>query len=182
MRHATALLYHVCAVASRNISFASCGTSGKLSLWTRYIISMDITTHHLNISEQFTVTYVCLFLVYLTICLIIQDSSLKAIRILAGTPPVLTNICCGFPQSFQANGGRIPRLGHNCFFSNSSHPSVISHRTVRYCIVFILKVWKRKRLLMSVFLVSCYISYLESSTAVAFNLGYVYLWGYMKTS
>jgi hypothetical protein len=36
MRHATALLYHVCAVASRNIRFASCGTSGKLTLWTRY--------------------------------------------------------------------------------------------------------------------------------------------------
>jgi hypothetical protein len=30
MRHATALLYHVCAVASRNIRFASCGTSGTL--------------------------------------------------------------------------------------------------------------------------------------------------------
>jgi hypothetical protein len=37
MRHATALLYHVCAVASRNIRFASCGTSGKLALWTRYV-------------------------------------------------------------------------------------------------------------------------------------------------
>jgi hypothetical protein len=34
MRYATSLLYHVCAVASRNIRFASCGTSGKLSLWT----------------------------------------------------------------------------------------------------------------------------------------------------
>jgi hypothetical protein len=32
MRHATALLYHVYAVASRNIMFASCGTSGKLTL------------------------------------------------------------------------------------------------------------------------------------------------------
>jgi hypothetical protein len=28
------LLYHVCAVASRNIRFASCGTGGKLTLWT----------------------------------------------------------------------------------------------------------------------------------------------------
>jgi hypothetical protein len=37
MRHATALLYHVCAVASRNIRFASCGTSEKLTLWTRYL-------------------------------------------------------------------------------------------------------------------------------------------------
>jgi hypothetical protein len=37
MHHATALLYHVCAVASRNIRFASCGTSGKLTLWTRYV-------------------------------------------------------------------------------------------------------------------------------------------------
>jgi hypothetical protein len=37
MRHATALLYHVCAVASRNIRFVSCGTSGKLTLWTRYV-------------------------------------------------------------------------------------------------------------------------------------------------
>jgi hypothetical protein len=37
MRHATSLLYHVCAVASRNIRFASCGTSGKLTLWTRYV-------------------------------------------------------------------------------------------------------------------------------------------------
>jgi hypothetical protein len=37
MRHATALLYHVCAVASRNIRLASCGTSGKLTLWTRYV-------------------------------------------------------------------------------------------------------------------------------------------------
>jgi hypothetical protein len=34
MRHATSLLYHVCAVTSRNIRFASCGTSGKLTLWT----------------------------------------------------------------------------------------------------------------------------------------------------
>jgi hypothetical protein len=34
MHHATSLLYHVCAVASRNIRFASCGTSGKLTLWT----------------------------------------------------------------------------------------------------------------------------------------------------
>jgi hypothetical protein len=30
MRHATSLLYHVCLVASRNIRFASCGTSGNL--------------------------------------------------------------------------------------------------------------------------------------------------------
>jgi hypothetical protein len=37
MRHATALLYHVCAVASRNVRFASCGTSGNLTLWTRYV-------------------------------------------------------------------------------------------------------------------------------------------------
>jgi hypothetical protein len=37
MRHATALLYHVYAVVSRNIRFASCGTSGKLNLWTRYV-------------------------------------------------------------------------------------------------------------------------------------------------
>jgi hypothetical protein len=29
MRHASSLLYHVCAVASRNIRFASCGTSGE---------------------------------------------------------------------------------------------------------------------------------------------------------
>jgi hypothetical protein len=28
------LLYHVCAVASLNIRFARCGTSGKLTLWT----------------------------------------------------------------------------------------------------------------------------------------------------
>jgi hypothetical protein len=41
MRHATALLYHVCAVASRKIRSASCGTSGKLTLWTRYVSSMD---------------------------------------------------------------------------------------------------------------------------------------------
>jgi hypothetical protein len=37
MRLATALLYHVCTVASRNIRFASCGTSGNLTLWTRYV-------------------------------------------------------------------------------------------------------------------------------------------------
>jgi hypothetical protein len=41
MRHATALLYHVCAVASRNITFASCGTSGKLTLWTRYYVLQE---------------------------------------------------------------------------------------------------------------------------------------------
>jgi hypothetical protein len=29
MHHATSLLYHVCAVASSNIRFASCGTSGE---------------------------------------------------------------------------------------------------------------------------------------------------------
>jgi hypothetical protein len=34
MRHATSLLYHVYAVASRNIRFARCATSGKLTLWT----------------------------------------------------------------------------------------------------------------------------------------------------
>jgi hypothetical protein len=38
MRHATTLLYHVCAVASRNIRFASCGTSGKLTLWTCLVL------------------------------------------------------------------------------------------------------------------------------------------------
>jgi hypothetical protein len=38
MRHATALLYHVCAVASRNIRCASCGTSEKLTLWTRFVL------------------------------------------------------------------------------------------------------------------------------------------------
>jgi hypothetical protein len=32
------LLYHVCAVASRNIRFARCGTSGKLTLWRRYVL------------------------------------------------------------------------------------------------------------------------------------------------
>jgi hypothetical protein len=37
MRHATAFLYHVCAVASRNIRFVSCGTNGKLTLWTRCV-------------------------------------------------------------------------------------------------------------------------------------------------
>jgi hypothetical protein len=39
MRHATSLLYHVCAVASRNIMFASCGSSGKLTLWTCLVYS-----------------------------------------------------------------------------------------------------------------------------------------------
>jgi hypothetical protein len=39
MLHATSLLYHVCAVASRNIRFASCGTSGKLTLWTCLVAS-----------------------------------------------------------------------------------------------------------------------------------------------
>jgi hypothetical protein len=33
----TSLLYHVSTVASRNIRFASCGTSGKLTLWTRLV-------------------------------------------------------------------------------------------------------------------------------------------------
>jgi hypothetical protein len=37
MCHASALLYHVCAVASRIIRFASCGTSGKLTLWMHYV-------------------------------------------------------------------------------------------------------------------------------------------------
>jgi hypothetical protein len=44
MRHATTLLYHVCAVASRNIRFASCGTNGKLTLLTRYVMSLLWTT------------------------------------------------------------------------------------------------------------------------------------------
>jgi hypothetical protein len=44
--NATALLYHVCAVASRNIRFASCGTSGKLTLWTRYVCSTDVLQKH----------------------------------------------------------------------------------------------------------------------------------------
>jgi hypothetical protein len=38
MHHATSLLYHVCAVASRNIKFASCGTSGNLTLWTCLVV------------------------------------------------------------------------------------------------------------------------------------------------
>jgi hypothetical protein len=38
MRHATSLLFHVCAVASRNISFGSFGTNGKLTLWTFYVL------------------------------------------------------------------------------------------------------------------------------------------------
>jgi hypothetical protein len=38
MRHATSLLYHVCAVASRNIWSVSCGTSRKLTLWMRYVL------------------------------------------------------------------------------------------------------------------------------------------------
>jgi hypothetical protein len=42
MRHATSLLYHLCAVASRNIRFASCGTSGKLTLWTRLLSSLTV--------------------------------------------------------------------------------------------------------------------------------------------
>jgi hypothetical protein len=49
MRHATALLYHVCAVASRNIRFASCGTSGKLTLWTRtYLGTCDEHCSHVS--------------------------------------------------------------------------------------------------------------------------------------
>jgi hypothetical protein len=50
MRHATALLYHVCAVASLNIRFASYGTSGKLTLWTRNVVQTyrgsQCTTFH----------------------------------------------------------------------------------------------------------------------------------------
>ena len=34
MRYAQLLLYHVHAVASRNKWYTSCGTSGKLTLWT----------------------------------------------------------------------------------------------------------------------------------------------------
>jgi hypothetical protein len=45
MRHATSLLYHVCAVTSQNIRFASCGTSGKLTLWTCFVF---IFTDHLS--------------------------------------------------------------------------------------------------------------------------------------
>jgi hypothetical protein len=61
MRHATALLYHVCAVASRNIRFANCGTSGKLTLWTRYVSGLmrfrdgsdsDCTSHFVQIWEN----------------------------------------------------------------------------------------------------------------------------------
>ena len=36
--HATSLLYHVHAVASRNKWFTSCGTSGKLTLWTSLVV------------------------------------------------------------------------------------------------------------------------------------------------
>jgi hypothetical protein len=46
MCHATALFYHVCAVASRNIRFASCGTSGKLTLWTRYVHAYPLSVGH----------------------------------------------------------------------------------------------------------------------------------------
>jgi hypothetical protein len=53
MRHATALLYHVCAVASRNIRFASCGMSGKLTLWTRYVeLSIFEIPEIISVSEN----------------------------------------------------------------------------------------------------------------------------------
>jgi hypothetical protein len=70
MRHATALLYHVCAVASRDIRFASCGTSGKLTLWTRYLgfevlkavvknvaIFWDVALYSPNVNRRFGGTY-----------------------------------------------------------------------------------------------------------------------------
>jgi hypothetical protein len=55
MRQATALLYHVCAVASRNIRFASCGTSGKLTLWTRYV-SWNHLYSNFNLEQCFLLT------------------------------------------------------------------------------------------------------------------------------
>jgi hypothetical protein len=69
MRHATALLYHVCAVASRNIRFASRVTSGKLILWTRYVLGSMLFPHHrkdinsnqtvkLTIQKNFSNSYV----------------------------------------------------------------------------------------------------------------------------
>jgi hypothetical protein len=44
MRHSTSLLYHVCAVASHNIRFASCGTSGKLTLRTCLLLRVYMYT------------------------------------------------------------------------------------------------------------------------------------------
>jgi hypothetical protein len=49
MRHATSLLYHVCAVALRNIRFASCGTSGKLTLWTCYVFGYILSKISLSV-------------------------------------------------------------------------------------------------------------------------------------
>jgi hypothetical protein len=50
MRHATSLLYHIWAVASR-IRFASCGTSGKLTLWT-CLVSSGLASSGFSISVQ----------------------------------------------------------------------------------------------------------------------------------
>jgi hypothetical protein len=56
MRHATALLYHVCAVALSNIRFASCGTSGKLTLRTPYVRSYQhgVTLQEVSVCSHMT--------------------------------------------------------------------------------------------------------------------------------
>jgi hypothetical protein len=64
MRHATSLLYHVCTVASRNIRFASCGTSGKLTLWTCLVDSARIWHSYVWIlteQNKYSFREVCIF-------------------------------------------------------------------------------------------------------------------------
>jgi hypothetical protein len=58
MRHATSLLYHVCAVASRNIRFASCATSGNVLCGRasyNFSLSKCVTVPTLQLSEVYWV-------------------------------------------------------------------------------------------------------------------------------
>jgi hypothetical protein len=43
-----------------------------------------------------------------------------------GTPSIVAEVLCGFPQSLHANSGIVPRLGCDCFLPNPFH--FIDHR------------------------------------------------------
>jgi hypothetical protein len=52
---------------------------------------------------------------------------------LAGTPIILTEVSCDFPQSFQADDEILPQLGHDHFLPSPFQ--LISCATIRHCMV-----------------------------------------------
>jgi hypothetical protein len=144
------------------------------SLWERQACQIEwacvgvgpqsVTTHHVNISEKFTVTYSCLFVVYIIHAFDAPDytgllnkrnhSRLVFRGGLVRTLAILTSILCGFPQSLQAYAGIVHWLDHNCFLPDSSCSSFMLYSLDT-------ESFKKKRPFKSGVLVSCCVSYLK---------------------